>query len=168
MADFARFRRKQRFPASRITRRIEIARGVERGEQVRGILRVARKVPPGDEDDFEVFSNDSLIKQFDKFTVAVRIGVSVVSSIALLAAGIGSFRQIEQVVEYETQRLEGNTGAEREKAVNQIAAEGRLQVAELARQTAIIKADVRDSTRMTRALGERWAMSPGRAARACR
>jgi len=58
-------------------------------EQVRGILRVARKVPPGDEDDFEVFSNDSLITQFDKFTVAVRIGVSVVSSIALLAAGIG-------------------------------------------------------------------------------
>ena len=58
-------------------------------EQVRGILRVARKVPPADEDDFELFSNDSLIKQFDSFTVAVRIGVSVVSSIALLAAGIG-------------------------------------------------------------------------------
>ncbi len=58
-------------------------------EQVRGILRVARKVPPGNEDDFEIFSNDSLIKQFESFTVAVRIGVSVVSSIALLAAGIG-------------------------------------------------------------------------------
>ena len=28
-------------------------------EQVRGILRVARKVPPGEEDDFEIFSNDS-------------------------------------------------------------------------------------------------------------
>jgi putative ABC transport system permease protein len=58
-------------------------------EQVRGVLRVARKVPPGAEDDFELFSNDSLIKQFDSFTIAVRIGVSVVSSIALLAAGIG-------------------------------------------------------------------------------
>jgi putative ABC transport system permease protein len=58
-------------------------------EQVRGILRVARKVPPGKEDDFELFSNDSLIAQFNTFTVAVRVGVMVVSSIALLAAGIG-------------------------------------------------------------------------------
>src|SRR6185503_15695788 len=51
--------------------------------------RVVRKVPPGVEDDFELFSNDSLIAQFNNFTVAVRIGVSVVSSIALIAAGIG-------------------------------------------------------------------------------
>jgi putative ABC transport system permease protein len=58
-------------------------------EQVRGILRVARKVPPGAEDDFELFSNDSLIAQFNNFTKAIRIGVAVVSSIALLAAGIG-------------------------------------------------------------------------------
>jgi putative ABC transport system permease protein len=58
-------------------------------EEVRGILRVVRKVPPGEPDDFELFSNDSLIAQFDNFTKAVRIGVSVVSSIALLAAGIG-------------------------------------------------------------------------------
>jgi putative ABC transport system permease protein len=58
-------------------------------EQVRGILRVARKVPPGAEDDFEMFSNDSLITQFNSFTLAIRIGVSVISSIALIAAGIG-------------------------------------------------------------------------------
>jgi putative ABC transport system permease protein len=58
-------------------------------EQVRGALRVIRKVPPGKEDDFEIFSNDSLIEQFKSFTMAVRVGVSLVSSIALLAAGIG-------------------------------------------------------------------------------
>jgi len=58
-------------------------------EQVRGIMRVTRKVTPGAEDDFELFSNDSLIAQFDNFTRTVRIGVAVVSSIALLAAGIG-------------------------------------------------------------------------------
>jgi putative ABC transport system permease protein len=58
-------------------------------EQVRGILRVVRKVPPGKEDDFEIFSNDSLIEQFKTFTMAVRLGIAVVSSIALLAAGIG-------------------------------------------------------------------------------
>ncbi|HTL17228.1 MAG TPA: ABC transporter permease [Patescibacteria group bacterium] len=58
-------------------------------EQVRGILRVARKVPPGKDDDFELFSNDSMIGQFNSFTMAVRVGVSAVSSISLLAAGIG-------------------------------------------------------------------------------
>jgi putative ABC transport system permease protein len=58
-------------------------------EQVRGILRDARKVRPGDPDDFELYSNDSLIEQFKTFTRAVRIGVMVVSSIALLAAGVG-------------------------------------------------------------------------------
>ncbi len=58
-------------------------------EQVRGILRVLRKVPPGQEDDFEIFSNDSLIAQFKAITLAVRLGVAVVSSIALLAAGVG-------------------------------------------------------------------------------
>ena len=58
-------------------------------EQVRGILRAARKVRPGEPDDFELYSNDSLIEQFKSFTRAVRIGVAVVSSIALLAAGVG-------------------------------------------------------------------------------
>jgi putative ABC transport system permease protein len=58
-------------------------------EQVRGILRVVRKVPPGKEDDFELFSNDSMISQFNSFTMAVRVGVSAVSSISLVAAGIG-------------------------------------------------------------------------------
>ncbi len=58
-------------------------------DQVRGILRDARQVRPGDPDDFEMYSNDSLIEQFKSFTRAVRIGVAVVSSIALLAAGVG-------------------------------------------------------------------------------
>ena len=58
-------------------------------EEVRGILRVARKVPPGEQDNFDIASNDSLIAQFNTFTLTVRVGVAVVSSIALLAAGIG-------------------------------------------------------------------------------
>ncbi|MBM3881676.1 MAG: FtsX-like permease family protein [Verrucomicrobia bacterium] len=58
-------------------------------EQVRGILRAIRKVPPGEEDDFEIFSNDSLITQFQSFTLTVRVAVAVISSIALVAAGIG-------------------------------------------------------------------------------
>jgi putative ABC transport system permease protein len=58
-------------------------------EQVRGIMRALRKVPPGADDDFEMFSNDSLIAQFRTITLAVRIGVAVISSIALITAGIG-------------------------------------------------------------------------------
>jgi putative ABC transport system permease protein len=58
-------------------------------EQVRGALRTIRRVEPGKEDDFEIFSNDSLISQFASFTLTVRVGVAVISSIALLAAGIG-------------------------------------------------------------------------------
>lgn len=58
-------------------------------EQARGALRTIRKVPPGEPDDFEVVTNDSLVTQFRTITSAVRIGASAVSSIALLAAGIG-------------------------------------------------------------------------------
>jgi putative ABC transport system permease protein len=58
-------------------------------DQVRGILRAARKVPPGEPDDFEIFSPDSVLAQINSITFAVRLGVTLVSSIALLAAGIG-------------------------------------------------------------------------------
>lgn len=58
-------------------------------EEVRGALRAIRKTPPGQDDDFEISSNDSMIEQFNNFTRSLRIGVAVISSIALLAAGIG-------------------------------------------------------------------------------
>jgi len=58
-------------------------------EEVRGLLRLIRRVPPGEPDSFEISSNDTMIAQFNAFTLTVRIGVAVVSSIALLAAGIG-------------------------------------------------------------------------------
>jgi putative ABC transport system permease protein len=58
-------------------------------EEVRGIMRVIRRVPPGKDDDFEIASNNSMIEQFQKFTRTVRIGVMLVSAVALLAAGVG-------------------------------------------------------------------------------
>jgi putative ABC transport system permease protein len=58
-------------------------------EQSRAILRAVRHTTPGAEDDFFYFSNDSAIKQFNDFTLYLRMGVLVVSSIALLAAGVG-------------------------------------------------------------------------------
>lgn len=58
-------------------------------EQVRGIMRSIRHVPPGEEDDFYMWSNDSLITTFNEFTRYFQLGVMLVSAIALLAAGIG-------------------------------------------------------------------------------
>ncbi len=58
-------------------------------EQARGVLRAIRKVPPGEEDDFDMLSSDSMIKQFQTMTFAVRTGLSLVSGIALVAAGVG-------------------------------------------------------------------------------
>ncbi|MBU1298617.1 MAG: ABC transporter permease [Bacteroidetes bacterium] len=58
-------------------------------EQVRGILRAARQVPPGGEDDFHIFSNESLIQQFNDVTYYVRLGIMLISMIALIAAGVG-------------------------------------------------------------------------------
>jgi putative ABC transport system permease protein len=58
-------------------------------EEATGIMRAIRKVPPGEENDFEILSNDSMIAQFNAFTLAVRMGVALISSIALLAAGVG-------------------------------------------------------------------------------
>jgi putative ABC transport system permease protein len=58
-------------------------------EEVRGLLRIIRKVPPGEPDSFDIASNDTLIDQFKAFTLMVRLGVAAVSAIALLAAGIG-------------------------------------------------------------------------------
>ena len=67
----------------------DAARLPEVAEQSRGLLRALRKVPPGEDDDFEVLTSDAMIEQFQKVTFAVRTGLSLVSSIALLAAGVG-------------------------------------------------------------------------------
>ena len=58
-------------------------------EHARGLLRAIRKIAPAEEDDFEVMSSDSMIAQFQQVTFAVRAGLAVISSIALLAAGVG-------------------------------------------------------------------------------
>ncbi|MBZ0200825.1 MAG: ABC transporter permease [Ignavibacteriaceae bacterium] len=54
-----------------------------------GYMRTIRKVKPGAENDFSIFSNESLISQVNDITSGVKIGAMVVSIIALLAAGVG-------------------------------------------------------------------------------
>jgi putative ABC transport system permease protein len=54
-----------------------------------GRLRTIRKVPPGDPNDFEVETNDTMRAVFDAFTGVLGIGGAGIGLIALLAAGIG-------------------------------------------------------------------------------
>jgi putative ABC transport system permease protein len=54
-----------------------------------GIMRTIRKVPPGEENDFEVVSNSQLLDTFGSFTSGVKAFAFVISIIALLVAGIG-------------------------------------------------------------------------------
>ena len=58
-------------------------------EEVTSILRIARKVRPGNESDFEIFSNETLIREFNDLTKYIKLGVTGISFIALIAAGIG-------------------------------------------------------------------------------
>lgn len=61
----------------------------ESKEQARWILRNARRLSPGAEDDFAIFSNESLITQFNEFTYYVKMGIGFISVVALIAAGVG-------------------------------------------------------------------------------
>ena len=54
-----------------------------------GILRAVRKVPPGDENNFEIVSNAEMIERFSGFTKGIKLFALSISVIALLVAGIG-------------------------------------------------------------------------------
>jgi putative ABC transport system permease protein len=54
-----------------------------------GAMRAARGLKLGQENDFEIYSNDTLVTAFAQVADTVRVGAFVVSVIALLAAGIG-------------------------------------------------------------------------------
>ena len=54
-----------------------------------GAFRKARGLRPEDPNDFEIYSNDSLATAFQNIAGVVRIGAFVVSTIALIAAGVG-------------------------------------------------------------------------------
>jgi putative ABC transport system permease protein len=54
-----------------------------------GAMRAARGLKLSDRNDFEIYSNDTLVSAFAQIAGTIRIGAFVVSVIALLAAGIG-------------------------------------------------------------------------------
>ncbi len=58
-------------------------------ERAIGAMRLVRGLHPEDPNDFEVFSNESLIEAFNKIADIVAIGALVISAIALVASGVG-------------------------------------------------------------------------------
>ena len=58
-------------------------------EQTRQVLRKVRHVKAGEEDNFDFFSSESLITEFNKMSIGVKIAAFVIGIIALVVAGIG-------------------------------------------------------------------------------
>jgi putative ABC transport system permease protein len=54
-----------------------------------GAMRIARGLKANQDNDFEIYSNDSLKSAFISVADVVRVGAFVISGIALVAAGIG-------------------------------------------------------------------------------
>jgi len=58
-------------------------------EQTRQVLRRDRGVKPGQEDNFDFFNSASLITQFNRMSMGVKLAAFVIGIIALVVAGIG-------------------------------------------------------------------------------
>lgn len=57
--------------------------------ETRAVMRMERGLKPQQEDDFTIFTNDSLIKTFNNLTANIKIGAFVIGIVALIVAGIG-------------------------------------------------------------------------------
>ncbi|MCX6173805.1 MAG: ABC transporter permease [Ignavibacteriales bacterium] len=58
-------------------------------DEVIGAMRKIRKVGSGQENDFELITNEQLIQQFNDLTKYFKLGAAVIAFISLLAAGVG-------------------------------------------------------------------------------
>lgn len=58
-------------------------------DQTRQILRRQRGVKPGEDDNFDFYSSASLITQFNKMSMGVKLAGFIIGIIALVVAGIG-------------------------------------------------------------------------------
>jgi putative ABC transport system permease protein len=58
-------------------------------EEVIGRLRTIRKVPPGEPENFEISTNDTMHAVFAAFTTTLTVAGAIIGLISLLAAGVG-------------------------------------------------------------------------------
>src|SRR5438093_1065359 len=74
-------------------------------EQTRQVLRRVRGLKPKDEDNFEFFNSQSLITQFNKVSMGVKLGAFVIGTIALIVAGIGTMNIMLVAVTERTREI---------------------------------------------------------------
>jgi putative ABC transport system permease protein len=86
-----------------------------------GAMRAARGLKLGEDNDFEIYSNDTLLSAFAEIAGTIRAGAFVVSVIALLAAGIGIMNIMLVSVTERTREIgvRKAIGARREDIVRQ-------------------------------------------------
>ncbi|MCK4641351.1 MAG: ABC transporter permease [Candidatus Marinimicrobia bacterium] len=112
-------------------RSINIAVKARRGQmaeamdQITGILRVSRKVPPGDPNDFEVITQDSIMDTLKQFTGFIFIAAVVICGISLLVGGIGIMNIMLVAVTERTREIgiRKAVGAKRRHILNQFLTE---------------------------------------------
>jgi len=71
---------------------VRIADGVNIDDainQVIGVVRKERKVPPGEDNDFAIFSNDTLIDSFNNIARQIKLVAVLLGMISLLVGSIG-------------------------------------------------------------------------------
>ncbi|MEO6006290.1 MAG: ABC transporter permease [Opitutus sp.] len=93
-----------------------------------GTMRLVRKLNPEDPNDFEIFSNDSLIESFNKVASIVAVGAFVISAIALLASGVGVMNIMLVSVTERTKEIgiRKSIGAKRKNILTQFLIEAVL------------------------------------------
>lgn len=90
-------------------------------EEVRWVLRAERRVPHGEEDDFTIFTNDSVIRSFNSATSGVKLGAFVIGIVALVVAGIGIMNIMLVSVRERTREIgiRKSLGAKRKNILSQ-------------------------------------------------
>lgn len=61
----------------------------EAQDEAIGIMRKIRKVPPGEENDFDIFYNQSLIDSFNSVARYIQLGGILIGLVSLVVGGIG-------------------------------------------------------------------------------
>ncbi len=97
-------------------------------EEVRAILRLERNVPPREEDDFTIFTSDSMIRTFNQATAGVKVGAFVIGIVALVVAGIGIMNIMLVSVTERTSEIgvRKSIGAKRKHILSQFLVEAVL------------------------------------------
>src|SRR5215469_11057444 len=67
-----------------------------------GAFRQARRLQPGDQNNFEIYSNDSLLSEFRSIAEKVQAGAFLISAVVLITAGVGVMNVMSVVVAERT------------------------------------------------------------------